>query len=144
MSNAPSRPRAKRPIHFDERGAALIEFALIAPLFLAILMGTVAYGGYFWKAHTLQQIANDAARASLAGLTAAERGSIARAVVTDGVAKQLNAPPARATIAITETADAISVALAYDASREVFFRIGLLPMPNPTIRRRAAVRLGGL
>lgn len=43
-----------------------------------------------------------------------------------------------------ETANAVTVELAYDATRDPFFALGLVPMPDPTIRRTATVRLGGL
>lgn len=67
------------------RGVAMVEFALVAPLMLLILFGIIAYGGYFWRAHALQQLANDAARGAIAGLTPTERASLARDSVADEI-----------------------------------------------------------
>ncbi|WP_242653260.1 TadE/TadG family type IV pilus assembly protein [Sphingomonas jatrophae] len=122
----------------------LTEFALVAPLLLMILLGIIAYGGYFWRGHALQQVANDAARASLAGLTASERASLARTTVRDGLSGQAGIAPDRATVEVSEASETITVRVGYDASSEAFFRLGLVPMPAALIRRSAAVRLGGL
>lgn len=127
----------------SDRGASAVEFALVAPLFLLILLGILAYGGYFWRAHALQQVANDAARAAIAGLTAPERASIARATVQSEIGRLGGIEPARAAVTVSEEEDAILVTLAYDARQDVFFQLPLVPMPAPVISRIAAVRLGG-
>ncbi|GAA3263164.1 hypothetical protein GCM10020258_28240 [Sphingomonas yabuuchiae] len=44
---------------------------------LTMLMGIVSFGEYFLTAHLVQQAANDAARAALAGMSATERKGIA-------------------------------------------------------------------
>src|SRR3546814_19456555 len=49
----------------EERGAAIVEMALVLPLLLALLMGVLVYGQYFMLAHNVQQAANDGARASI-------------------------------------------------------------------------------
>ena len=50
-----------------ERGAAIVEMALVLPLLLALLMGILVYGQYFMLAHNVQQAANDGARAAMRG-----------------------------------------------------------------------------
>lgn len=127
-----------------QRGVAVVEFALIVPLLLLILLGVLAYGGYFWRAHALQQVANDAARAAVAGLTAAERRQLARATVNAELPGLAGLAAGRATVIITELTDTVTVELLYDAKAEAIFALGLVPMPNPVIRRTAAIRLGGL
>ena len=127
-----------------QEGAAAVEFALIAPLFLLMLLGILGYGGYFWRAHSLQQIANDAARASIAGLTAPEREALARATVSGEIADLAGLRSAQATVGVQESGDTLSVTLDYDAQRDAFFQLGLVPMPDPVIRRTAAIKLGGL
>ena len=89
-----------RALRRCRRGAAALEFALVAPLFLLTLFGIVAYGGYFWRAHSLQQVANDAARAALPGLTATEREALARTVASSEVASLGGMDPARTTTAV--------------------------------------------
>src|SRR5262249_52345855 len=71
--------------HFksEEIGVTAVEFALIAPAFLVMLLGMFFYGMYFAAAHSVQELAADAARASVAGLNTTERQKI----VTDYVAE---------------------------------------------------------
>ena len=128
----------------EARGAAAIEFAFVVPVFLLLLIGTLAYGGYFWRAHALQQIANDAARAALPGLTAGERRELATAAVIAELPAVAGLNAALTTTAVSESGGALVVALAYDGTRDAFLNLGPMPMPNRTIRRVAAVRLGGL
>ena len=40
-----------------ERGAAIVEMALVLPLLLALLIGILVYGQYFMLAHNVQQAA---------------------------------------------------------------------------------------
>src|SRR3990167_4966080 len=92
----------------EERGAAIVEMALVLPLLLALLMGVLVYGQYFMLAHNVQQAANDGARASIIGLDAADR----HAVAGRAVARSLQAIDGAHSIAVSETAEAITVAFA--------------------------------
>src|SRR3546814_13487189 len=65
----------------EERGAAIVEMALVLPLLLALLMGVLVYGQYFMLAHNVQQAANDGARASIVGLDTADRSAVAHRAV---------------------------------------------------------------
>jgi len=55
---------AVRRLRRDQSGATAVEFAFLAPVLILILMGITGYGGYFWMSHSVQQLANDAARAA--------------------------------------------------------------------------------
>ncbi|MEG2314200.1 TadE/TadG family type IV pilus assembly protein, partial [Brevundimonas sp.] len=57
----------------ERRGSIAVEFALIAPILLFMMIGMIVYGGWFWLAHSVQSLAYESARASLGGLDAAER-----------------------------------------------------------------------
>jgi Flp pilus assembly protein TadG len=61
-------------------GASAVEFAIIAPVFILMIVGMLAYGIYFGAANSVQQIAADAARTSIAGLNA-DRAQHARYVL---------------------------------------------------------------
>lgn len=128
----------------DRRGAALTEFALVAPVFLALLMGLVGYGGYFWRANLIQQIANDGARASLPGLTAGERQTLAVAAVNQELTALAGIDVRKTATTVSETGGAILVAVQYDGSQDAVLNVSLIPLPSKTIKRVAAVRLGGL
>jgi Flp pilus assembly protein TadG len=125
-------------------GAAVVEFALVAPLLLAMLMGVLSYGGYFWMAHSLQQAANDAARATIGGLDQAERRVLARDRAETMLVQSGGIEPDRTVVALTEQGDIVTVEVSYDASQSVFMKLPLVPMPDPLIRRRAAITRAGL
>ena len=125
-------------------GAAAVEFAFIAPVLLALMMGVMSYGSYFWTAHTVQQIANDAARAAIAGLTDPERAELARATLNTDLADQPMLDPTKVSVEIARNGTSLTVAVAYDGRDSMFATLGqLVPMPDTQIRRSASVRLGG-
>jgi Flp pilus assembly protein TadG len=128
----------------NQRGASVVEFALLAPIFITLLFGMLGYGQYFYLSHSVQQIANNAARATIAGLTTAERTSIARdAVAREGQA-QGSLIAARLGSSVTDTGGYTTVVVRYDASNIALLRTGLLPTPGTMIERRALIRNGGV
>ena len=44
------------------RGQALVEFAIILPVFVLFLAGVIQFGILFWAQNTLTQIARDTGR----------------------------------------------------------------------------------
>ena len=65
----------------DTDGAAALEFAIIAPLFFLTIFTMIGYGIYLSATHAVQQIAADAARTAVAGLSATERKSLAQSFI---------------------------------------------------------------
>jgi Flp pilus assembly protein TadG len=125
-------------------GGAAVEFALLGPILLLLLSGIFTYGGYFLTAHTVQQITNDAARASLAGLDDAERASLARDAAMGGLRGQAFMRGELTQIDVAREGAALSIAVTYDASNDLYWAfLTLLPMPSPAISRSATIRLGG-
>ena len=59
-------------------GAAAVEFALVGPILVFLLIGIVVYGGWFLMAQSVQALASEGARAAVGGLDSAERESLAR------------------------------------------------------------------
>ncbi len=51
----------------SERGAAAVEFALIAPILLLLVLGMIQYGVYFWSAQGGSSAAREAARRAAVG-----------------------------------------------------------------------------
>lgn len=136
--------REARRVKLDTRGNAIVEFALVAPVFLIFLMGIIAYGGYFWLAHNLQELANDSARAAVAGLTSDERTTLAQNSFDSEVAHYGALTPANAQVLYNGDAQNFTVSISYDASASGFWAAdGLIPMPSSTIVRSASIRLGG-
>jgi Flp pilus assembly protein TadG len=81
-----------------EQGGAAVEFALVLPLFCAVLFGTVDYGWYFYQKFTLAAAVRDGLRT---GVTISQSvtgtGSCANVAVTRALADMTQAglnPPA--------------------------------------------------
>ncbi|ALJ13057.1 TadE/TadG family type IV pilus assembly protein [Sphingopyxis macrogoltabida] len=124
-----------------ERGAAMIEMALVLPLFLALLMGILVYGQYFLLAHSVQQAANDGARAAIVGLDAADRRAIATRAVDRSLQGAPQITPDKRTIAVSETGDAITVGVTYTVPADSFLRTSIVPVPGNVIRADATFEL---
>lgn len=130
-----------------QSGASAVEFALIMPVFLAMLFGIVVFGAYLGIVHDVQQLAAEAARSSVAGLSESERSSLASSYVTTNAASYPLIEPARLKVkAATSTSDAnvFVVAVTYDASGMFIYTLpSLVPAPPTTIVRSAAIPRGG-
>lgn len=125
-------------------GSVAIEFAIVGPLLLLFLLGITAYGGYFWMAHSLQQLANDAARSAVAGLTEQERETLAQDTFNSEIPSYGMLMPSLATLTYTGTDEEFSISVSYNASSTPYWVAAhFLPMPSQTIVRTAAIRLGG-
>lgn len=61
----------------DRRATSAVEFALIAPFLLLLVAAILAYGSIFATSLSLQQIAAETARATIGGLSDAERKTLA-------------------------------------------------------------------
>ena len=137
-------PRPFRPIAAladHARGSTLMEAAFALPVLAMLLMGIVIYGSWFMTAHSLQQAANDAARAAVAGLDTAER----RALVEQSITASRAAFPAPAAQAIGvgtgESGGSYTVTLSYDLANAPIFAATPIPIPASTLRRSAVVRI---
>lgn len=128
----------------DRRGAAIVEFAILLPVLILIMLGMLSYGQYFLLAHSIQQLANDAARATVAGMTPAERLTIAGATVTREKASLPEAASANITTAVDEATERVTVRVRLDATNTPLFRNTIVPLPDAVIERRAVVRPGGI
>lgn len=128
-------------------GVAAIEFAIVAPVFFLMVFGLLAYAIYFGMVHSVQQLAADAARASVAGITADERTALARSNVANALANYPLLDPRRLTVAAAPSGsdpNLFTVDLRYDASTNTIFALeGIVPMPPRIIERQAVIRRGG-
>jgi len=129
-------------------GSSAVEFALVAPMLLLLFAGIAMFGICLGASHNLRQIASEAARASVAGVTDTERATLAQNTVTrslstgamfrpGSLAVQVGADPNDAAIyTVTVTADISGLGL------NTFAR--LLPMLPTVLRSTVSVRKGGL
>ena len=75
-----SREQRRNRFHFrQERGAAAVEFALVLPLLLIILLGIIDFGLYLYNDLQLTHVARDAARYLSVGDAAAATAAISNA-----------------------------------------------------------------
>lgn len=133
---------------FCIRGGAAVEFALVAPMLLLLFAGIAVFGICLGAAHNLRLVAAEAARASIGGVTDAERASLAQTMVArslgngamfrpGSVTVQVAPDPADANVTIvTVTLDATSLGLG------AFSR--LLPQLPNVLSSTVSVRRGGL
>ncbi len=131
----------------DERATSAVEFAIIAPVFLFLIAGMLAYGIYFGAAHTVQQAAANAARASVAGLDEDERRELATASVLASASQDGFLKPDHVKIELaTDPAlpDVYIVTVVYEAAHLPIWELGPpIPLPASTIRRTSTIRVGG-
>ncbi len=128
-------------------GVAAIEFAIVAPVFFLMVFGLLAYAIYFGMVHSVQQLAADAARASVAGISADERAALARGNVANALPNYPLLDPHKLTVTAAPSGadpNLFAVDLRYDASSNTIFALdGLVPMPARVIERQAVIRRGG-
>ena len=131
----------------EVRGSAAVEFAMVLPVFLLILLGILSFGIYFGAAHSVAQLAADAARASVAGLSDAERATIARQHVATSASEYLLLKHEKITVEaapLEGDATQFRVAVRFDASHFPIWGFSpFVPLPPPIIERTATVKRGG-
>jgi len=141
-------PAARVGLCRNSSGAAAVEFAVVSPVFFLMLFGMIAYAIYFGAAHSVQQIAADASRTSIAGLDAAERDMLVSRYIETHAANYWMIEPARLSYRIGTDPDdpaQYSVTIAYDASGLPIWNLHVpLPLPASTIRHASTIRMGGI
>lgn len=129
-------------------GASAVEFAIVAPVLLLILFGIIIFGIVIILHSNLQQLAGEAARASVPGLSQQERVAFAR----NYVSKNINAYPfieskllKVSTKQLSGKNSAFRVTVSYNLANS---RVGsitkLLLKSEKRIERSAVVLLGGM
>ena len=94
-----------RPVRRDRRGNAMMEFAFIAPIFLAMLGGIFEFSGILFVQTILEGSAREAARYGITGFT------------TEGVSRedQIRAIVGEFTFGIIDLDDLVMETLVYDS-----------------------------
>lgn len=131
-----------------QSGTAVVEFAILTPVYLMMLTGMLAYGIYFGAAHGLQQLAADAARTAIAGRNEAERDTLVAQFLARNAASYMLIDPTRLELAIGDNPsdpNQYEVRLSYDASLLPIWNLyPPLPLPGSTIVHGATIRRGGI
>lgn len=125
-------------------GAAAVEFALVIPIFLLMIAGIIFYGLYFSTANAVQQIAAEAARATVAGLSVAERKQLGQARAAAQVGLNPLLDPTKMTVTVAENTDGVKVTVRYDTSSQAMWAFGgLVPTPGKVVERVSVIATGG-
>lgn len=129
-------------------GTSAVEFAILSPIFILILLGMVAYGIYFGASNSIQQIAADAARTAIAGLNQSERQSLVASFLSNNAGGYPFVDASKLTYQANDsTADGnqFVVSIQYDARNLPIWNLfPRLVMPTTTISRRSTIRVGGI
>jgi Flp pilus assembly protein TadG len=127
-------------------GTSAVEFAVIAPVFILMLLTLCAYGIYLGTAHSIQQIAADAARIAVAGLDAGERASLAGSYIDQATLAYPFIEKAHLQVAVQDDAlpGQFTVRLSYDAARLPIWNLVTFPLPSTEISRFSTIRVGGV
>ena len=128
-------------------GSSAIEFAILAPVFLLMCFGMIAYAIYFGAMHSVQQLAADAARTAVAGLDEVERNALVAAFITNNAGDYVFLDAAEVEYEIGDKAGDPSqyqVTIRYDAAGlPIWSLYPPLPLPEPVMVQRYSIRKGG-
>ena len=136
-----------RRLAHDARGASAVEFALVLPIFLALVFGICVYGIYLGAAHNLREIAAQAARASVAGISDDERAALARQRVNAALASSMFNPGIVGVQLGPDPSDSSLYTVTLNVEAKALGLTGLstlVPMPPDILKTTVSVRRGGL
>ena len=142
-----SASRPNRAIVTNTAAVAALEFAIVGPVLILMIIGMMCFGLYYTYIHEVEELAGAAARASIAGLNAAERTSLAKQYVTNATA---NATFLHATDLTVTTATAGSPATIFSVT--ITYNLHNTPIPvlaslvsasATSITRTCSVQFGG-
>src|ERR1700748_695204 len=128
------------------RGASAVEFAMLLPLFLTLVFGIVVFGSYLAVIHGVQQLAAEAARSSVAGMSDSERSSIASSYAPANVGTYPLITPNKISVnaaASSSNPNVFVVTVSYNAAGMFIYSLPFVPAPSSTIVRSAAIPYGG-
>lgn len=125
-------------------GSAAVEFALVGPVLVVMLLSMVVYGNWLWMAQSVQSLATEAARASIAGLDEGERIDL----VAQFIAEQSDADVALSkddlSFAVDSDDSVTRVTVSYNNIHNPIMKLAIIiPAPPAIIERTAVVRNGG-
>ena len=137
-----------RQLGSQRSGSTAVEFAMLCPLSLFLIMGMTAYGIYFGAAHSVQQLSADAARVAVAGLDPLERRQLAAGFVERHAGGYLFINASKIAVEVGDNSHdgtQFDVTVTYDASElPIWGLFDRLAMPDTTILRRSTIRIGGI
>lgn len=125
-------------------GSAAVEFAIVGPLMILMVMSMLVYGGWLWLAQSVQTLATESARAAIGGLDAAEQRRLVETFINAEAQSVAVLDRDHLSFAVDSEPGVIRVRVALDVSDHPLMMMSVVTPPPPsTIRRAAVVRTGG-
>ncbi len=140
-------PFSQRNRRSRRRGAALLEFALVATMFLMLLMGMLQFGVYLSTTNSLWNLSREGARYASVQRSENDTKNDNNKLITDHISKPApsgmlppNVDPSKLTVTIEPSNGAartkgseVRITLSYDMSDKMFVPMGgLLPQSYKT------------
>ncbi len=130
----------------SQAGLAAVEFALLAPVLLALIFAIIIYSLYFTAYMGVRQAAAEGARAAVSGMSTAERSQLAVAqaqTVLAGYGSLLGTGAAPVITAQADGTGLFAVTITYNIGSSPIMQYGaLLPMPSSTITYKVIIANG--
>lgn len=138
--------RPGRRVLACDKGMAALEFALIAPALLMLVFAIIIYSFWFSALLGVRHAAAEGARAAMAGLSTAERATLARTraqSVIDGYGALLSSGGTPAIEAGADGTGLFKVKVRYDMSGSPLLRYAaFIPMPSTSLAATVIVTNG--
>lgn len=125
---------------------AALEFAFLAPALLSLAFGVIVYSIYFTAVIGVRQAASEGARAAVAGLSSAERMTLAQQRATQVLSGygSLMGGSTPQVVAAPDTTGVFKVTVSYDMSNSPIMRYGgFVPLPAKVVTASVMVTNGG-
>lgn len=119
----------------------IVEAVVALPFLITAMVGMVSYGIWLMAAHSVQEAADNAANAALAGLDSSERDSLVMRSLAQDVLIAGTVDPELLAVTTELNGDYYTVKIRYDVARSGVFAGGAIPLPDDVIERSAVVRL---
>lgn len=104
-----------RTLRQEQDGAAAVEFAIIAPMFFALLLSVIDVGRYMWTLNTIQYATDEAVRAGAIQ-------ELSNAEIKNRVAKAV-APISSTEVAVTVASSSDALTVTANSTYRFFFPI---------------------
>ncbi|MEJ8308789.1 TadE/TadG family type IV pilus assembly protein [Agrobacterium larrymoorei] len=131
----------------NRAGSSTVEFAIIAPIFLLVLLTMIAYSIYLMTAYSVQQVAADAARTAIAGLNNNEREALAKDFVSRSALSYAFMDKRYFNVTVgsdLSNSNQFTVTVEYDATELPIWSLYSYALPEKTIKRFSTIRIGGV
>jgi Flp pilus assembly protein TadG len=120
---------------------------MVLPVLLLLIGGIITYATVLGIYHGVQELASEAARASIAGLSDQERSQLATAYVQANAGSYAFIDPSKVAVVSQSSgnpATAYQVTVSYDMSSSFIYQFSkILPLPSSAVQRTAVIRVGG-